>query len=84
MRFWISVPFVRRTRIGFSVSDREIARAFAKKPPPTAEEIAQRALEEAVRDAWAKATADKYAPLIVDVIIWAVVSAIVLTVWWAL
>jgi len=31
MRIWFSLPFIRRTRIGISVSDREIARAFQTK-----------------------------------------------------
>jgi len=40
MRFWLSVPFLRRTRIGISVSDQEIARAFqAKKERITARGI---------------------------------------------
>jgi hypothetical protein len=44
MRFWFSVPFIRRTRIGISVSDREIARALAPKRV-TAKEREQRAAE---------------------------------------
>lgn len=32
MRFWLSTPIFRRTRIGVSVSDREIARVFRARP----------------------------------------------------
>jgi hypothetical protein len=60
MRFWFSMPFIRRTRIGVSVSDREIERAFHARPL-TAAERDQRAQEEAELDARAQAIAKRWA-----------------------
>jgi hypothetical protein len=80
MRFWISIPFVKHTRIGISVSDREIAQAFTPKPM-TPEELEQRAQKEAELEAWAKATADKWAPFVSNVILIAAVAAVVIVIW---
>jgi hypothetical protein len=81
MRIWFSLPFIGRTRIGFSVSTQEIERAFAKKPM-TPEEQARAAREEAELNAYAKAMADKYAPVVADAIIIAAVAAVVAAIWW--
>ena len=79
MRFWFSVPFLSRTRIGISVSDREIARALTPKRL-TAEERSAREHKEAELDAWAKTKADKWAPLVtiamLVIILWTIWRAI--------
>jgi hypothetical protein len=80
MRFWISVPFIHRTRIGFSVSTQEIERAFAQKPL-TAEEKARRAAEKRELDAYAKAVADRWAPVVADAIIIGAIAAVVAAIW---
>ena len=71
MRFWLSVPFIRRTRIGVSVSDREIERALHRREP-TAEELNKRAIEEAVLDAKSKAIAARWSPWVAFVI-WVII-----------
>ncbi len=35
MRFWFSFPFIGRTRLGVSVSDQELRRAFANRRRPS-------------------------------------------------
>jgi hypothetical protein len=79
MRFWRSIPFIGRTRIGFSLSDREIARAFRRRTL-TAEEQDQRAAEQAEIDAKAKAFAERWAPLVSNAIL---IAAVVIVIWWA-
>jgi hypothetical protein len=79
MRFWFSVPFIRRTRIGISVSDREIARAFHRNPP-TPTEMEQRAIEEAIVDAKSKAFAARWSPWVAFVM-WVI---ILWTIWHAI
>lgn len=93
MRFWFSLPFIGRTRIGVSVSDREIAQALNPKPLTAKEaraaierkaaELEQRAARQAEWDAYAKATADKWAPFVVDAIMVTAIVAVVFVIWWA-
>jgi type II secretory pathway component PulF len=77
MRLWLSLPFIGKTRIGFSVSDREIARAFSRKPV-TAEEREKRAQEEAEINAKAQAFAERWTPIVSNLIL---IGAAVLVIW---
>jgi hypothetical protein len=90
MRFWISVPFIKHTRLGISVSDREIARAFRDPPRLTP---AQRAaiekaevLEAAEADRRAQAFAARWTKPVTKVIVMIIQAVAVLTVcaalWW--
>jgi hypothetical protein len=89
MRFWISIPFIHRTRIGLSVSDTEIARAFRRRTLTAEEQRAreeQRAALEAALDAKAQAFAEKWAPLVANAILIAaatiLIGAAALVIWW--
>ena len=81
MRFWLSIPFIRRTRIGISVSDREIAHAIRRRVP-TAKEREQRAAEEAEIEARAQALAKRWAPFVGWIIIITYVAIVIgLLIW---
>ena len=84
MRFWFSVPFIRRTRIGISVLDREIARAFTPKPV-TAKEREQRAVEDAKREEYAQALARRWTPFaswVVVITFWVAVVCMIVWKWY--
>jgi hypothetical protein len=85
VRFWLSLPFIGRTRIGFSVSTQEIERAFRRRKP-TGAEIEQRAALEAALDAKAQAFAEKWAPLVANAILIGagliILTAVGIIVWW--
>jgi type VI protein secretion system component VasF len=70
--FWISFPCIGRTRVGFSVSSRELRRAFPRLPRQTPE---QRAREQAEIDRKAKAFAKRWTPL-ATIVIWLVILAV--------
>jgi hypothetical protein len=58
MRLWHSFPFLGRTRIGFSVSDREIARAFRALDTPILTGAEKAAIDRRAQEfakAWAPA-----------------------------
>lgn len=83
MRFWFSMPFIRRTRIGISVSDREIARAFHAKPV-TEDEQKQHAAKEAEIEARAQAFAKRWTPFVNWFIVTAFVVVVVDLIIWSL
>jgi hypothetical protein len=80
---WLSIPFIGRTRIGFSLSDREIARAFRRRTL-AAEEQDQRAAEEAEIYARAKAFAERWAPIVSNLILVAAVLVVIGAGYWFL
>jgi hypothetical protein len=77
MRFWFSIPFLGRTRIGFSVSDRELRRHFPRRP------LRLRATpeEQAEIDRKAQAFAKRWAPFVAAVIKIILISIAVFALW---
>jgi hypothetical protein len=81
MRFWLSLPFIGRTRLGISVSDRELRKVFhaAAFAEPTPEELAK-------IDAQARAFARRWTKPVTRVIVIIIEATVVLAVcaalWW--
>jgi hypothetical protein len=73
--FWISFPCIGRTRVGFSVSDWELRRAFPRWPRLTE-------AEKAEIDRKAKAFADRGAPFVAAVVKIVLIAAAVFGLCW--
>jgi hypothetical protein len=79
MRIWFSIPFIKRTRIGFSVSDQELRRAFRGVPSPRLTEEQQAEIERK-----SQAFAKRWTPFVSKVIVVLIVIALVALAWWTL